>query len=198
MVPLPDPCSACLDELFQAPLLIEYGTYKKVKAILWPCLAAKSPEHPLRCCLFAWRGTSRRIRAVRVWTNCSGHRMRQHAPPDVAHVTHWYDQQESVRTGSWMGPPQGKRAPRVGPISIVILTEKQRAGGHPPQGPDVTVAGCRGQECPPPTLSLLLSHSPTPSLEGGSQRGYDARALSSAEVGAGSQGLAVGERAWTS
>ena len=24
-----------------------------------------------------------------------------------------------VQTGSWMGPPQGKRAPRVGPIIIV-------------------------------------------------------------------------------
>ena len=31
----------------------------------------------------------------------------------------------SVRTGSWMGPPQGKRAPRVGPISIVILTRER-------------------------------------------------------------------------
>ena len=27
----------------------------------------------------------------------------------------------SVRTGSWMGPPQGKRAPWVGPISIAVL-----------------------------------------------------------------------------
>jgi len=29
-----------------------------------------------------------------------------------------------VRTGSWMGPPQGKRAPRVGPICIVILASE--------------------------------------------------------------------------
>ena len=29
-----------------------------------------------------------------------------------------------VRTGSWMGPPQEKRAPRVGPISIVILARE--------------------------------------------------------------------------
>jgi len=28
------------------------------------------------------------------------------------------------RTGSWMGPPQGKRAPRVGPASIVILARE--------------------------------------------------------------------------
>ena len=30
----------------------------------------------------------------------------------------------SVRTESWMGPPQGKRAPSVGPISIVILARE--------------------------------------------------------------------------
>jgi len=29
-----------------------------------------------------------------------------------------------ARTRSWMGPPQGKRAPRVGPISIVILARE--------------------------------------------------------------------------
>ena len=29
-----------------------------------------------------------------------------------------------VRTGSWMGPPEGERAPRVGPISIVILARE--------------------------------------------------------------------------
>jgi len=35
---------------------------------------------------------------------------------------------QAVRTGSWMGPPQGKRAPRVGPISIVIpwLSHRRR------------------------------------------------------------------------
>ena len=32
-----------------------------------------------------------------------------------------------VRTGSWMGPPQGKRAPRVGPISIVIFARECEA-----------------------------------------------------------------------
>ena len=29
-----------------------------------------------------------------------------------------------VRAGSWMGPPQGKRAPRVGPIRGVILARE--------------------------------------------------------------------------
>jgi len=29
-----------------------------------------------------------------------------------------------VRTGCWMGPPQGKRAPRVGPICVVILARE--------------------------------------------------------------------------
>ena len=29
-----------------------------------------------------------------------------------------------VSTGSWTGPPQGKRAPRVGPVSIVILVNE--------------------------------------------------------------------------
>ena len=29
-----------------------------------------------------------------------------------------------VRTGSWMGPPQGYRAPRVVPIIIVILARE--------------------------------------------------------------------------
>ena len=36
-----------------------------------------------------------------------------------------------VRTGSWMGPPQGGRAARVGPSSIVILARDEvshRAG----------------------------------------------------------------------
>ena len=28
---------------------------------------------------------------------------------------------KGVRTGSWMGPPQGKRAPRAGHKSIVII-----------------------------------------------------------------------------
>ena len=31
---------------------------------------------------------------------------------------------ERVKTGSWMGPPQGKWAPRAGPISNVILAER--------------------------------------------------------------------------
>ena len=29
-----------------------------------------------------------------------------------------------VRTGSWTGPPQGKRAPRVGPICMAILARE--------------------------------------------------------------------------
>ena len=35
-----------------------------------------------------------------------------------------------MRTGSWMGPPQGERAPRVGPICIVILAREPRHGPH--------------------------------------------------------------------
>ena len=29
-----------------------------------------------------------------------------------------------MRTGSWMGPPQGKRAPMVGPICVVIIARE--------------------------------------------------------------------------
>ena len=35
----------------------------------------------------------------------------------------------TVRTGSWMGPAQGERALRVGPIRIVILSRERWDGG---------------------------------------------------------------------
>ena len=52
----------------------------------------------------------------------------------------WY-----ARTGSWMGPPQGKRAPRVGPISIVIHRR--------PSGFGYTVFG---HQCPRPRPPVEL------------------------------------------
>jgi hypothetical protein len=53
-----------------------------------------------------------------------------------------------VRTGSWMGPPQGKKAPRVGPTFFVILS-----------GLEVGVWGLRAH---PDRGTSLRRNSPTP------------------------------------
>jgi len=52
---------------------------------------------------------------------------RQHLPksaPEEGSAGQKSRKTQTVRTGSWMGPPQGKRAPRVGPISIVIIARE--------------------------------------------------------------------------
>ena len=46
-----------------------------------------------------------------------------------------------MRTGSWMGPPQGGRAPIMGPICVVILTSSHP---HILTGEGDGMAACRG------------------------------------------------------